>query len=137
MLSYCKQLSLIGFVILIVSFWGRSATSFSRNEKSYDVLITNARIIDGSGNPWFRADIGIKDGRIASIGRLAPANASKTIDAANLIVAPGFIDVHAHVESIFSLPAAENFVRMGVTTLVTGNCGGSTTDVTEFLGRIK
>lgn len=137
MLSYCKHLSLIGFVILIVSFWGRSATSFSHNEKSYDLLITNARIVDGSGNPWFRADIGIKDGRIASIGRLAPANASKTIDAANLIVAPGFIDVHAHVESIFSLPAAENFVRMGVTTLVTGNCGGSTTDVTEFLGRIK
>ncbi len=137
MLSYCKQLSLLGFVILIVSFWGRSATSLSHNEKSYDVLITNARIVDGSGNPWFRADIGIKDGRIASIGRLAPADASKTIDAANLIVAPGFIDVHAHVESIFSLPAAENFVRMGVTTLVTGNCGGSTTDVTEFLGRIK
>ena len=103
----------------------------------YDLLITNARIVDGSGNPWFRADIGIRDGRIADIGRLSAAPATKKVDAANQIVAPGFIDVHTHVESIFSLPAAENFVRMGVTTLVTGNCGGSTTDVAQFLGQMK
>jgi N-acyl-D-amino-acid deacylase len=77
------------------------------------------------------------NGRITRIGRLSPAEAVKTIDAANQIVAPGFIDVHTHVESIYSLPAAENFVRMGVTTLVTGNCGGSTTDVAQFLGRVK
>ena len=61
----------------------------------------------------------------------------RTIDARGQILAPGFIDVHTHVESIYSLPSAENFVRMGVTTLVTGNCGSSTTDVAEFLGRIK
>ncbi len=104
---------------------------------SYDLLITNARIVDGSGNPWFRADIGIKDGRIARIGRIDPATAQKTVAARGQMVSPGFIDVHTHVESIYSLPAAENFVRMGVTTLVTGNCGGSTTDVAQFLGRIK
>ena len=103
----------------------------------YDLLITNARIVDGSGNPWLRADVAIKDGRIARIGRLASNTASKTIDARGQILAPGFIDVHTHVESIYNLPAAENFVRMGVTTLVTGNCGGSTTEVAEFLGRIK
>ncbi len=103
----------------------------------YDLLITNARIVDGSGNPWFRADIAIKDGRIARVGRLGPESASRTIDARGQIVAPGFIDVHTHVESIYNLPAAENFVRMGVTTLVTGNCGSSTTDVAEFLGRMK
>lgn len=103
----------------------------------YDLIITNGRIVDGSGNPWFRADIGIKDGRIARIGRTDPSQASKTIDAKGQIVAPGFIDVHTHVESIYSLPAAENFVRMGVTTLVTGNCGSSATDVSQFLGRIK
>ena len=105
--------------------------------KAYDLLITNARIIDGSGNPWFRADVGIKDGRIARIGRIDAAAARETIDARGQILAPGFIDVHTHVESIFSLPAAENFIRMGVTSLVTGNCGTSTTDVGEFLGRIK
>ena len=104
---------------------------------TYDLLITNARIVDGSGNPWFRADVAIKDGRIARIGRIGPETATRTIDARGQILAPGFIDVHTHVESIYNLPSAENFVRMGVTTLVTGNCGSSTTDVAEFLGRIK
>ena len=103
----------------------------------YDLLITNARIVDGSGNPWFRADVAIKDGRVARIGRLGPDTAGRTIDARGQILAPGFIDVHTHVESIYNLPSAENFVRMGVTTLVTGNCGGSTTEVAEFLGRIN
>jgi N-acyl-D-amino-acid deacylase len=104
---------------------------------NFDLVITNGRIVDGTGNPWFRADIGIKDGRIARIGKIDPAHGSKSIDAKGQVVAPGFIDVHTHVESIYSLPAAENFVRMGVTSLVTGNCGSSATDVGQFLGRIK
>src|SRR4030095_8204236 len=103
----------------------------------YDLVITNARIIDGSGNPWFRSDVGIKDGGITRLGRISPADARQAIDARNQIVAPGFIDVHTHVESIYNLPAAENFVRMGVNSLVTGNCGSSTTKLAEFLGRIK
>lgn len=107
------------------------------NTESYDLLITNARIVDGSGNPWFRADVAIRNGRIVRIGRLAAATAAKTIDAKGQILAPGFIDVHTHVESVYSLPAAENFVRMGVTSLITGNCGSSTTDVGQFLGRIN
>lgn len=136
MLIYLKHLALVAFAILII-VEERSADTSSLVAEPYDLLITNARIVDGSGNPWFRADIGIRDGRIVNIGRLSSAPATKRVDAANQIVAPGFIDVHTHVESIFSLPAAENFVRMGVTTLVTGNCGGSTTDVAQFLGRIK
>ena len=104
---------------------------------TYDLVITNARVVDGSGNPWFRSDVAIKDGRIARVGRIPAAEGVKTIDAQGRILAPGFIDVHTHVESIYSLPAAENFIRMGVTSLVTGNCGTSTTDVAEFLGRIK
>ena len=104
---------------------------------AYDLVITNARIVDGSGNPWFRADVAIKDGRIARIGRIPADAAAKTIDAKGQILAPGFIDVHTHVESIYSFPAAENFVRMGVTSLITGNCGSSTTDVGQFLGRLK
>jgi N-acyl-D-amino-acid deacylase len=105
--------------------------------RAYDILITNGRIIDGTGNPWFRADIAIKDGRIARIGHIDPALASQVIDARGAIIAPGFIDVHTHVESIYSQPEAENFVRMGVTSLVTGNCGYSETDIGKFLGRIK
>jgi len=87
--------------------------------------------------PWFRADVGIRDGRIAKVGRITPADGAKTIDAKDQILAPGFIDVHTHVESIYDQPAAENFIRMGVTSLVTGNCGTSTTEVAEFLARVK
>ena len=105
--------------------------------ESYDLLVVNARIVDGAGNPWFRADVGINNGRIARIGRIDRATAKRTIDARGEIVAPGFIDVHTHVESIYNQPAAENFIRMGVTSLVTGNCGSSVTDVGEFLGRIR
>lgn len=104
-------------------------------QNSFDVVIKNARVVDGTGNPWFRADIAIKDGRIVKIGAVGESEAKEVIDAKNQIVAPGFIDVHTHVENIFGQPDAENFLRMGVTTLVTGNCGGSVTNVAEFLGR--
>src|SRR5689334_1894955 len=131
-----------GFVVLTalalgVLLFARVAVNAHAPAPPYDLLITNARIVDGSGNPWFRADVAIKDGRIERIGRVAPETATRTIDARGQILAPGFIDVHTHVESIYGQPAAENFVRMGVTTLVTGNCGTSATDVGEFLGRIK
>lgn len=106
-------------------------------QSGYDLVIINARIVDGTGNPWFRGSIAIKDGRIAKVGRFTAVQAKHYIDAKNQIVAPGFIDVHAHTEDIFNSPAAENFVRMGVTSLVTGNCGGSTTDVAQFLGRFR
>jgi N-acyl-D-amino-acid deacylase len=104
---------------------------------AYDLVITNARIVDGAGNPWFRADVAIKNGRIVRVGRVAPGAAAQTIDAKNQILAPGFIDVHTHVESIYNLPGADNFVRMGVTSLVTGNCGSSATNVGQFLGRVS
>ena len=134
----CCRLVLI--VYLMVSGTGIVRTVQSGSTaalQSYDLVITNARIVDGSGNPWFRADVAIKDGRIARVGRVAPSEASQSIDAKGQILAPGFIDVHTHVESIYNLPAAENFVRMGVTSLVTGNCGTSSTNVGEFLGRIR
>ncbi len=104
-------------------------------EPAYDLVITNARVVDGSGNPWFRADVAVSGGRIARVGRIAPSEGRRVIDARGQVLAPGFIDVHAHVENIYNLPDAENFVRMGVTTLVTGNCGGSAVDVGRFLGR--
>ncbi|HKP68125.1 MAG TPA: D-aminoacylase [Pyrinomonadaceae bacterium] len=111
--------------------------ALAQTVETYDLLITNARIIDGTGNPWFRGSVGIRDGKIVKVGRVVNASAKQTIDAQNQVVAPGFIDVHAHTEDIFGNPTAENFVRMGVTSLITGNCGGSETDVAEFLGRYK
>lgn len=106
-------------------------------EPEFDLLITNARVVDGAGNPWFRADVAIKNGKIAKIGRVDKSQAKQTVDADNKILAPGFIDVHAHTEGIFNTPDAENFVRMGVTSLVTGNCGSSVTDVAKFFDNFK
>ena len=120
-------------IALIVSSTIKGAPQTSQD---YDLVITNGRIIDGTGNPWFRGSIAIRDGKIVKVGSV-DGSAKHTIDAQNQIVAPGFIDVHAHTEDIFGNPAAENFVRMGVTSLITGNCGGSTTDVAEFLGRYQ
>ena len=138
MLKFCSRLLLLVWLVAAPTAIIQTVKSGNQSvDASYDLVITNARVVDGSGNPWFRADVGIRDGRIVRIGRIAPADARQAIDAKGQIVAPGFIDVHTHVESIFSLPTAENFIRMGVTTLVTGNCGSSTTDVGQFLGRVK
>ncbi|NWF82777.1 MAG: D-aminoacylase, partial [Bryobacteraceae bacterium] len=60
----------------------------------YDLLIHNARVLDGAGNPWFHAGVAVKDGRIAAVGQLAGARAAMEIDAKRRILAPGFIDVH-------------------------------------------
>lgn len=124
--------------LLIASFFSTNINFvFASDAENYDLVITNARIIDGAGNPWFLGSVAVKNGKIARVGKFDPSNARQIIDAENKIVAPGFIDVHAHVEGIYSNPNAENFVRMGVTSLVTGNCGGSATDVKEFLGRMN
>jgi N-acyl-D-amino-acid deacylase len=104
----------------------------------YDLLITNARVVDGSGNPWYRASVAVKDGKIAAIGRLTGAKATETIDAQGRVLAPGFIDVHTHLEGSIELhPDALNFHRDGVTTVITGNCGSSHLDVAGFFDRIS
>ncbi len=98
--------------------------------QTYDLVIRNGRVIDGSGNPWQRADVGIQNGKIARIGIIPAAEGRAVIDAKNQIVAPGFIDVHTHVEGDLEVrPGAENFIYDGVTTLVSGNCGGSQTNL--------
>ncbi|GIU83047.1 MAG: D-aminoacylase [Acidobacteria bacterium] len=133
---------LLFFFLLLAFFNNPTQKAFQEktqlaSEFAYDLVIINGRIVDGTGNPWFRASIGIKDGRIVKIGKINPSSAKKVIDAKDNIVTPGFIDVHTHVENIFDLPKAENFIRMGVTSLITGNCGSSATDIAEFLGRYK
>jgi N-acyl-D-amino-acid deacylase len=109
-------------------------TALAQAPEQLDVLISNARIVDGTGNPWFWGSVAIRDGKIAGVGRVN-GTAMQTIDAKGQIVAPGFIDVHGHTEDIFNNPSAENFVRMGVTSIITGNCGGSAEDIGKFLGQ--
>ncbi|MFH7043817.1 amidohydrolase family protein [Paucibacter sp. JuS9] len=95
-------------------------------EPAVDLLIRNGRIVDGSGNAWVRGDVAVRGGRIVAMGQLGTVQARRVFDARDHIVAPGFIDTHAHIEgNLFARPTADNFVHDGVTTLITGNCGAS------------
>jgi N-acyl-D-amino-acid deacylase len=102
-----------------------------------DIIIRNGKIIDGTGNSWYYADIAIKDGKIVKIGKLKNLRAEKEIDATGLIIAPGFIDVHTHIEGDEVMnPQAANFIYDGVTSVVTGNCGSSKVDLKKYFGII-
>jgi N-acyl-D-amino-acid deacylase len=103
----------------------------------YDLVISGGLVVDGSGRAAARQDVGVKDGRIVTVGRIPRGQATETIDATGLIVAPGFIDVHTHADNLVERPAAANFVRMGVTTIVAGNCGSSALDVGAELNALR
>ena len=102
----------------------------------FELLITNAQIADGSGTPLVQGSIAVKGGKIVAVGKIE-GTADAVIDAGGKVAAPGFIDVHTHSEDICLIPAAENFLRMGVTTIITGNCGHSRTDVAKFFREIE
>lgn len=90
----------------------------------FDVLIRNGRVVDGSGLPWFRADVGIRGDRIAAVGRLGAVPARLTLDATDHVVCPGFVDAHVHGDlALLADPAHEPAVRQGVTTYVLGQDG--------------
>lgn len=92
---------------------------------NYDLIINNGRILDGTGNPWYSSDIGIKDGLIKKIG-IVTGGATRIIDATKLVVCPGFIDIHSHSDFAIPFdPRLESTIRQGITTIVTGNCGDS------------
>jgi N-acyl-D-amino-acid deacylase len=91
-----------------------------------DILIRGGQLIDGSGAPARRADLAISAGRISEITDRRTGGARHEIDAAGLVVAPGFIDIHTHSDFTLPLnPRAESKIRQGVTTEVLGNCGFS------------
>lgn len=128
------------FLLIFISLMLLPLKTLCAQAKRYDIIITNARIIDGSGNPPYKADLAIKKDKIAKIGMLKNAKAKKIIDASNLIIAPGFIDIHTHADvdgDILKRPQMKNYIHQGVTTVVTGNCGGSPIDIAGYYRDIR
>ena len=120
----------LGFSVALLML-GMGASGVSA--QSVDLLVRQARVIDGTGAPWFMGDVAVADGRIVAVGRNLDVDATRSIDAAGRILAPGFIDVHTHADrGIGDLPRADNFVLDGVTTVIGGNCGGSEVDIAAW-----
>jgi len=126
---------LLFFIGLAVFFYSLSCTSLW---KPYDLVIKNGFIIDGTGNPWFKSDIGIKKKKIVKIGFIDKNQAKKSIDAQNLIVCPGFIDIHTHCDrGIVKVPTVDNYIHQGVTTVIGGNCGGHPFPMKKLFEKIE
>ncbi len=100
----------------------------------FGIIIRNGRLVDGTGNPWFFADLGINNGRITSIGNLSGEDGERVIDASGCVVSPGFVDIHSHTDVFHIInPTGDSFIMQGVTTNLIGNCGGSVAPVSEFI----
>jgi len=134
------KLSFLSFVIFFFLGCVKLSRLIETGQPSqkFNLLIRNGKIVDGTGNAWFYDDVGIKNGKIARIGNLTGYKSRNEINAKGLIVSPGFIDVHTHIDSsLLKHPYAENYIRDGVTTIVAGNCGGSVLDVTKHFKSLK
>ena len=108
--------------IAILFLAGRVAgAAAAAGEPAFDIVIANGHVIDGTGSPWFAADVGIRGGRIAAIGKLGQANAKRRIDAAGKVVAPGFIDMLGQSElTVLVDPRVPSKIYQGITTEITG-----------------
>ena len=123
------------------------ATGLFAQGQPYDLLIRNARVVDGTGSPWFCADIAVRGDTIALIAPTIDAPATTVIDASGQVVAPGFIDLHVHafggavlasgVLPIIEVPTADNYVRQGVTTLISGPDGFSPIPLGPVFERVR
>jgi N-acyl-D-amino-acid deacylase len=101
----------------------------------FDLIVRNGMVVDGSGRPRFRADVGVRDGRIAAVAEGEPLQGPRLLEAEGLVVAPGFVDVHSHADWILPLPDHDAILAplllQGITTVVAGQCGFSPAPVTE------
>jgi N-acyl-D-amino-acid deacylase len=117
---------------LLIAGIAASVTPQAPQPSTFDVLIRNGRVMDGSGNPWLRADVALRNGVIAAVGRLRDAHAATVIDAADRLVTPGFIDVHSHAAEGLTrveLRQARPILAQGVTTVVVNPDGGGPVDL--------
>ena len=118
------------FTLLLLS-------AVSARQPAYDLVIRNARIVDGTGAPWYRGDIAIRGDAIIAVARAIDPASARVIDAAGKVAAPGFIDIHTHARrGIFEVPTADNYVRQGVTTLLEGPDGSSPVPLAPFLEKL-
>jgi N-acyl-D-amino-acid deacylase len=117
-----------------------AAGASTRQSGQYDLLVRNARVLDGSGNPWFTADVGVKDGRIAAVGQLGNATAARTIDARGRFLSPGFIDIHSHSDRGLGSEALKhnlNMVAQGITLSVVNQDGRSPLPIRDQKARYE
>ncbi|MCC6585670.1 MAG: D-aminoacylase [Bryobacterales bacterium] len=123
------RMRILVWLAAVTAVWGQSST--------YDVLLRHGRVYDGTGGPWFIADVGIRGDTIAAVGHLDGATGKVTIDLHGLAVSPGYVDTHSHARGgLFESPAAENCVRQGVTTVIEGPDGGSAIPLKPFLNDV-
>ncbi len=118
-----NRLAPSGFLALALAFFAACAPT----PEPFDLLIVGGTVVDGSGAPGFGGEVGVRDGRIVRVSRspIPRDEAVRVVDASGLVVAPGFIDIHAHLEPLPELPGAESHVRQGVTTALGGPDGTS------------
>ncbi len=113
------------------------AASVRAADAPYDLVLRNARIVDGTGSPWYRGDLAIRGDTIVRIAPVITETAARVIDVGGLVVAPGFIDLHTHaIRGIFQVPTADNYVRQGVTTIMEGPDGSSPVPLKPFLDKL-
>jgi N-acyl-D-aspartate/D-glutamate deacylase len=121
------------FAILVIGICTLIACSNPQPDH-FDILIIKGRIVNGTGNPWFYGDVGIKDNTIVAIGNLSDKTAATVIDAEGLVVSPGFIDMHTHCDDGLSEPSSNanlNYLIQGTTTVRTGSCGAGTYKIVD------
>ena len=110
---------ILGFAAL--QFAALLPLHLNAQQPAYDVLIRGGRVVDGTGNPWFHGDVAISGGKIVAVGDLSAGKATKEINASGLVVAPGFIDMHSHSDTVLLEDgSAQSKIRQGVTTEVLG-----------------
>jgi N-acyl-D-amino-acid deacylase len=125
-----------------------ASSAAAQEPAPYDLIIRNGRVLDGTGNPWFPADVAIREGRIVRVGTLGDASAARVVDARGKYVAPGFIDIHSHADDGSSargglrdanpqIRSAPNLVSQGITTVVVNHDGRSPLPIADQRGLLQ